>query len=104
LRPVCRRVWMSGWGIIGWILPMPFGTALQMTPVKLMNALRGDNATLFAGQCAGNFPPGPTPLALFPDKIHERFKPAVKGASAASALSLHRLAIVDDVWIHQRTV
>ena len=83
---------------------MPFGTALQMTPVKLMNTLRGDDATLFASQRASNFPPCLAPLAKFADKIHERFKPAMKGASAARAFSLGRLVVADDFWIHQRTV
>jgi len=83
---------------------MPFGTALQMTPVKLMDTLRGDDATFFARQCASNFPPRPAALALFADKIHERFKPTVKGASAASVHSLHWRIVVDDFWIHQRIV
>ena len=86
------------------ILPISFGATLQMPPVKLMNALRGDGAVLFAGERGGNFLPRFAPLALFADEIHEWFKAAVEGASAAGAFALHRLGVVDDVWIHQRAV
>jgi hypothetical protein len=78
--------------------------ALNVTPIKLMNALRGDGAVLFAGERGGNFLPRFAPLALLADEIHERFKAAVEGAPASGAFSFHRLGGVDDVWIHQRTV
>ena len=78
--------------------------ALKVTPIKLMNTLHGDGAAFFIGKHGGNFLPSSAPLALFADKIHERFKPAVKSPAAAGAFSFHRLGVVDDVWIHQRTV
>jgi hypothetical protein len=86
------------------IFPISFGTALQMPPVKLMNALRGDGAVLFTGERGGNFLPRFASLALFTYETHERFKAAVESASAATAFALHRLGVVDELWIHQRTV
>ena len=80
---------------------MPFGTVLQMTPVKLVNALRGDGAILFAGKQGHDLFPRFAPLALFTDEIHEWFEPAVKSPTAAGAFAFPRPAIVDDVWIHQ---
>ena len=82
---------------------MPFAAALQMTPVKLMDALGGDGAAFFTGQRGGNFLPRLAPLAMFADEIHERSEPAVKSASAAGSLTLHRMLVVDDFWIHLRT-
>jgi len=78
--------------------------AVKITPIKLMNALRGDGATFIMGKHGGNFLPCPAPLALFTDEIHEWFEPAVKSPTAAAAFTLHRPAIVDDVWIHYRKV
>ena len=83
---------------------MRFHPALKVTPIKLMNALRGDGAAFFIGKHGGNFLPRPAPVALFADEIHERFQAAVEGAPADGAFSFHRLGVVDDVWIHQRTV
>ena len=78
--------------------------ALKVTPIKLMNALRGDGAAFFTEKHGGNLLPGSAPLALFTDEIHEWFKSAVKSPTAAAAFTLHRPAIVDDVLIHQRKV
>jgi hypothetical protein len=78
--------------------------ALKVTPIKLMNALCSDGAAIFTEKHGGNFLPCPAPLALFTDEIHEWFKPAVKSPPAAAAFTLHRPAIVDDVWIHHRKV
>ena len=78
--------------------------ALKVTPIKLMNALRGDGAAFFTEKHGGNFLPCPASLALFTDEIHEWFQPAVKSPPAAAAFALHRPAIVDDVLIHQRKV
>jgi hypothetical protein len=89
--------------MFGLILPMSLGAALQMPPVKLMNALRGDDATLFTGQSGSNFFPRPAPLSLFADKFHEWFKPAVKSPSASRAFSFHRRSRIDVFQIHQRT-
>jgi hypothetical protein len=69
-----------------------------------VNTLRCNGAAFFVGKHGGNFLPGPAPLALLSDEIHERFKPAVKSPATAAAFTLRRLAIVDDVWIHQRKV
>jgi hypothetical protein len=69
-----------------------------------MNALRSNGTAFFIGEHGGDLLPGPAPLALFTDEIHEWFKPAVKSPTAAAAFALHRPAIVDDVWIHQRKV
>jgi hypothetical protein len=80
---------------------MAFGAFLQMTPVKLMNALGGDGTIFFTGQCSGDFLPCPAPLALFADEIHERFEPAVKGTPAAGAFPFRRLLVIDDFWIRQ---
>ena len=79
-------------------------TALKVTPIELMNALRSDSAAFFIGKRGGNFLPGPAPLALFTDEIHEWFKSAVKSPTAAASFALYRPAAVDDVWIHQRKV
>jgi hypothetical protein len=78
--------------------------AVKITPIKLMNALRGDGAAFFTKKHGRNFLPGPAPLALFTDEIHEWFKPAVKSPAAAAAFALHRPAIFDDVLIHHRKV
>ena len=77
---------------------------VKITPIKLMNALRGDGAAFFTEKHSGNFLPSPPPLALFTDKIHEWFKPAVKSPTAAAVFALRRPAVADDVWIHQRKV
>ena len=76
----------------------------KVTPIKLMNALRGNGAAFFAGKQGGNFLPGHAPLALFTDEFHEWFNTAVKSSPAAAVFALRRAAIVDDVWIHQRKV
>ena len=78
--------------------------ALNVTAIKLMNALRSDGAAIFIGKHGGNFLPRPATLALFTDEIHERFKPAVKSPTAAAVFALRRAAVADDVWIHQRKV
>jgi hypothetical protein len=83
---------------------MRLRTALNVTPIKLMNTLRGDGAVFFTEKHGGNFLPCPAPLALFTDEIHEWFEPAVKSPTAAAEFALRRPAIVDDVWIHQREV
>jgi len=83
---------------------MRLRTALKVTPIELMNALHSNGAAFFIGKHGGNILPGPAPLTLFTDEIHERFKPAVKSPTAAAAFTLHRPAIVDDVLIHQRKV
>ena len=76
---------------------MRLRAALKVTPIELVNALRSNGAAFFTGKHDGNFLPGPAPLALFTDEIHEWFKPAVKGPAAAAAFALHWFAIVDDV-------
>jgi hypothetical protein len=78
--------------------------ALNVTAIKLMNALRGDGAAFFTEKHGGNFLPCPASLALFTDEIHEWFKPAVKSPTAATVFALRRPAVADDVWIHQRKV
>ena len=52
-----------------------------------MNSLRGDCTAFLSREHGGNFLPGLAGLALFVNEIHEWFKPAVKGASAADSLS-----------------
>lgn len=84
------------------ILPMPFGVALKMPPVELMNALWSDGAILFACQSRRDFLPCFPALALFADIFHKWFKPAVKGSPAAGMFPCRRLLVVDDFWIHQR--
>ena len=71
--------------------------ALKVTPIKLMNALRGDGAAFFTEKHGGNFLPRPAPLALFTDEIHEWFKPAMKSPTAAAVFALRRPAVADDV-------
>jgi len=84
---------------------MRLRAALKVTPIKLMNALRGDDAAFFIEKHGGNFLPRPAPLALVTDEIHELLQPAVKSPTTAAAFALHRPAIVDDdVLIHQRKV
>ena len=78
--------------------------ALNVAPIKLMNALRGDGAAFFTEKHGGNFLPRSAPLALVTDEIHEWFKSAVKSPTAAAVFALLRPAIVDDVWIHHRKV
>ena len=78
--------------------------ALNVAPIKLMNALRGDGAAFFTEKHGGNFLPSPAPLALFTNEFHEWFKSAVKSPTAAAVFALLRPAIVDDVWIHHRKV
>jgi len=78
--------------------------ALKVTPIKLMNALRSDDAAFFTEKHGGNFLPCPAPLALVTDEIHEWFKPAVKSPTAAAAFALRRSTVADDVRIHQRKV
>jgi hypothetical protein len=78
--------------------------ALNVTAIKLMNALRGDGAAFFTEKHGGNFLPCPAPLALITDEIHEWFEPTVKSPTAAAAFALSRPAVVDDVWIHHRKV
>jgi hypothetical protein len=75
-----------------------------VTPIELVNTLRCNGAAFFVGKHGGNFLPGLAPVSLFTDEIHEWFEPAVKSPPAAAAFTLHRPAIVDDVWIHQRKV
>jgi hypothetical protein len=71
--------------------------ALKVTPIKLMNALRGDGAAFFTEKHGGDFLPCPAPLALFTDEIDEWFKPAVKSPTAAAMFALRRPAVADDV-------
>jgi len=78
--------------------------ALKVPPIELMNALRSDGAAFIVGNQCGDFLPGPAPLALVTDEIHECFKPAVKSPTTAAAFALRRSAVADDVWIHQRKV
>jgi hypothetical protein len=78
--------------------------AVKITPIKLMNTLRCDDAAFFTEKHGGDFLPRPAPLALFTDEIHEWFKSAVKSPTAAAVFALHRAAIVGDVLIHQRKV
>ena len=78
--------------------------ALNVAPIKLMNALRGDGAVFFTEKHGGNFLPCPAPLALITDEIHEWFEPTVKSPTAAAVFALRRPAIVDDVLIHQLKV
>lgn len=78
--------------------------ALGVTTVELMDTLGTDDTTLLHAEKLGDFLPCPASLTLFADEIHKRFEPTVKSSSAAGALSLHRLVIVDDVRIHQRKV
>lgn len=69
--------------------------AVKITPIKLMNALRGDGAAFFIGKPGGNFLPRPAPLALFMDEFHECLKLAVEWPSTAGTISFHRLIDVD---------
>jgi hypothetical protein len=62
-----------------------------------MNALRSDGAAFIVGNQCGDFLPGPAPLALVTNEIHEYFKPAVKSPPAAAAFALRRSAGADDV-------
>jgi hypothetical protein len=82
---------------------MSFGAGLQMTPVKLMDALGGDDTVFFTCQRSGDFFPCPATQALIADEIHKRFEPAVEGTPAAGAFPFHWMLVVDDFWIHQRT-
>ena len=76
----------------------------QVAPVKLVQTLKRDAATLLGAEQRGDFLPRPALLALFADEVRERFEAAVEGASAAGALALNRPVIVDDFWIHQHRV
>ena len=67
----------------------------QVTPVKLVQSLRRDDAILFGAEQLGDFLPCLALLALFADKLHERFKAAVEWPSAAATISFHRLVDVD---------
>jgi len=78
--------------------------AVKITPIKLMNTLRSDDAVFFTEKHGGNFLPRFTPLALFTDEIHEWFKSAVKSPTAAAAFTLRCPSIVGEVWIHHRKV
>lgn len=78
--------------------------ALGVATAELVDALGADDTTLLGAEQFRDFLPRPASLTLFADEIHERFEPAVESSSAAGALSLHRLVIVDDVRIHQRKV
>ena len=76
----------------------------QVAPVKLVQSLRRDDAILFCPEPDGDLLPGPALLALLADELHERFEAAVKWSSAARMITFHRLAVVDDFWIHQQRV
>ena len=78
--------------------------AFHIAPVKLVQSLKRDGATLLGAEQRGDFLPRSAPLALVTDEIHEWFKSAVKSPTAAAVFALLRPAIVDDVWIHHRKV
>ena len=80
------------------------GLTFQIASVELMQTLKGDAATFLGAEQRGDFLPRFALLALFADEVHERFQTAVKGAPAAAAFMLCRLAAVDDFWIHQHRV
>ena len=67
----------------------------QVAPVKLVQSLRRDDAILFGAEQLGDFLPCLALLALFADKLHERFNAAVEWPSAAGMISFHRLVDVD---------
>jgi hypothetical protein len=80
------------------------GLTFQVAPVELVQTLKRDAATLLGAEQRGDFLPRSALLPLFADEVHEWFQTAVKGASAAGALALYRLIVVDDFWIHQHRV
>lgn len=78
--------------------------ALGVPTAELVDTLGADDKTLLRAEQFRDFLPCAASLTLFADEIHKRFEPTVEGSSAAGALSLHRLGIVDDVRIHHRKV
>jgi len=74
----------------------------QVAPIELIQTLIRNGAILLSAEQQGDFVPRSALLALLANEFHERFETAVISASAAGAFALYRLAIVDDVWIHQR--
>ena len=80
------------------------GLTFQIAPVELVQTLKRDTATFLGAEQRGDFLPRFALLALFADEVHEGFDTAVKGAPAAAAFMLCRLAVVDDFWIHQHQV
>ena len=73
----------------------------QVAPVELVQSLRSYDTILFGAKPGGDFLPRPALLALLADEFRERFKTAVEWSSAARMIPFHRLAVVDDFWIHQ---
>ena len=67
----------------------------QVAPVKLVQTLKRDDTIFFGAKPGGDFLPRPALLALFADKIRERFKAAVEWSPAAGTISFHRLVDVD---------
>ena len=51
----------------------------QVAPVELVQSLRRDDAILLGSEPGGDLLPCPALLALFADKVRERFKAAVNG-------------------------
>ncbi len=80
------------------------GLTFQVASVELVQSLRRDDAILLVAEPGGDFLPRLALLALLADKLRERFKAAVKWSSAARMIPFHRLAVVDDFWIHQQRV
>jgi len=76
----------------------------QVAPIKLVQSLRRDDAIVFGVEPGGDLLPCQALLALLADELHERFKAAVEWPSAAGTIPFHRLAVVDDFWIHQHRV
>jgi len=70
---------------------MGTGREFQVTPVKLMHTLKGDDTTFLGVECFGDLLPCLAPLALFADEAHERLQAAVKRAPAAG---LHSRVVV----------
>ena len=68
-----------------------------MSSVELVNALKGDEAALLAAQQLGDFLPCTPSLALFADEVHERFQPAMVGATAAAFGPVHCCVVIHGV-------
>ena len=74
---------------------MRSGLPFQAAPVKLVQSLKRDDATLLGAEQRGDFQPRPALLAMFADEFHERFEAAVEWSPAAGTISFHRLVDVD---------
>jgi len=59
------------------------GLAFHIAPVKLVQSLKRDGATLLGAEQCGDFLPRSAPLALFADEFHEQFEAAAISTSAS---------------------